>query len=623
MIEKIAQKEEQKFYEEIVSSVESEFKKRQTERFDLERQWELNMNFLNGNQYCKIDRKGEIVDTDKDFYWQNMEVFNHVAPIIESRIAKFNKIEPKIAVRSKTDDDKDVDNAFVAEQLILSAFEKSSILDVVKKSTLWSETCGTGFYKIIWNNAGGNKVGVLDGKEVFEGEVEILSVSPFEIFPDNLYVENIEDLQSIIHARAMPVSLIKEKYGISIAGEDVDVYGLYYNDSKNRAMLKEVGKGVVKNSAIVIEKYEKPSSEFPNGRLITVAGGKLLYYGELPYYKKEENHYYYPFVKQESVHVAGSFFGSSVIERLIPIQRAYNAVKNRKHEFLNRLSMGIMTVEDGSVDVDDLAEEGLSPGKILVYRQGSNKPEMMDDITMPSEFNDEEEKLLTEFVAISGVSDVTQSKSNTKLSSATALQLWIEQDNERLLPFAERIRSAYLEIARQTLALYTEFLTGIRVIKYKDNFDKTKICYADKDKVKAEEVYLESENELLFTPLQKKELVFRLLETGLLNDEEGKIRQATKEKILGLLGYKDLDYQKGISRLQEEKAQYENVNLKKNSVEVEEIDDHEIHIEEHTRYVLCEYVDLSDQMKERFYEHIKCHKNKILEKKEIQNDSTK
>ena len=167
----------------------------------------------------------------------------------------------------------------------------------------------------------------------------------------------------------------------------------------------------------MIEKYEKPSVEFPKGRLITIAGDKLLYYGELPYYNAEQTTYFYPFVKQESQNSAGNFFGSSIIERLIPVQRAYNAVKNRKHEFMNRLSMGIMNVEDGSIDVEELAEDGLSPGKILVYRQGSNPPEMMEGISMPTEFNEEEDKLLNEFVVISGVSDVSSSKNNAKLST--------------------------------------------------------------------------------------------------------------------------------------------------------------------------------------------------------------
>ena len=40
--------------------------------------------------------------------------------------------------------------------------------------------------------------------------------------------------------------------------------------------------------------------------------------------------------------------------------------------------MGVLMVEDGSVDTDNLEEEGLSPGKILVYRQGSVKPQLME-----------------------------------------------------------------------------------------------------------------------------------------------------------------------------------------------------------------------------------------------------
>jgi hypothetical protein len=52
----------------------------------------------------------------------------------------------------------------------------------------------------------------------------------------------------------------------------------------------------------------------------------------------------------------------------------YNDVINQYNTKLNLYTNGFMLVEDGSVDVDDLSEEGLAPGKILVYRQGSNAP---------------------------------------------------------------------------------------------------------------------------------------------------------------------------------------------------------------------------------------------------------
>ncbi|MBD4338560.1 hypothetical protein GUH15_21395, partial [Xanthomonas citri pv. citri] len=37
------------------------------------------------------------------------------------------------------------------------------------------------------------------------------------------------------------------------------------------------------DAVIVIEKYEKPTAKFKDGRLIIVAGDTLLYCGDLPY----------------------------------------------------------------------------------------------------------------------------------------------------------------------------------------------------------------------------------------------------------------------------------------------------------------------------------------------------
>ncbi len=600
------EKEREKYIEDLISEVYDDFKERQEKRITYERQWELNINFLNGNQYCDLSAQGEILEENKTFFWQRRGVYNHIAPALDTRIAKFSSISPTVSVRPKTDDDKDVAAASLAEKLLESAFKKTKLHEIVKKTTVWSETCGTGFYKVIWNSKGGNKIGSVKGEDVYEGEVSVLSVSPFEIFPDSLTNENIEDCASIIHARVMSVDMVKEIYGVALSGQTIDVQSL-----QKTAAFSSDKQNTLENAVIVIERYEKPTSEYPLGRLITVAGNKLLYIGDLPYQNAENEKRGYPFVKQVSLEQAGSFFGCSIIERLIPIQRAYNAVKNRKHEFLNRLSMGVMTVEDGSMDVDDLAEEGLSPGKVIVYRQGSKAPEIMSNMSMPSDFNEEENKLLDEFVIISGVSNVTSSSSNASLSSGTALEILVEQDNTRLIRSAECIRNCYAEISKQMIRLYYQFSAGVRAINIQDEFNKTKILYLDKSAVNSDDVYLENENELLYTNRQKKEMIFKLYESGLLTDEDGKLRPSIKEKVLSLLGYKELDYQKGLSRLQEEKAQKENESLRKENVLVDEIDDDSIHIDEHVRYVLSEFASLKEEQKQKFYDHIKAHKQRI------------
>ena len=608
--------ENRKFIEDIVSFVKDEFLRRQKERLLFERQWELNMKFLSGNQYCRVDGRGELTEDDLPFFWQNKGVFNHIAPIIESRLAKLSRVVPVLSVRPNSIDDDDVKNAVLAERLIKEAFKRTDMTDVARQVTAWSETCGTAFYKTVWDNDGGKVVGKIDDNDVYEGDVKVLPVSPFEIFPDSVHMEKVTDLKSIIHARAVSGEEIYAKYGKKVVCGDVGVY-----DLSEKSTLKLNGKtqsNVLSNSVVVMEYYEMPTDEFKRGRLITVAGDELLYYGDLPYHNAENGGYFLPFVKQESIAVSGCFFGTSVIDRLIPIQRAYNAVKNRKHEFLNRLSMGVMAVEDGSVDVDDLESDGLKPGKILVYRQGANPPEMMDETTLPIDFKDEEEKLMNEFVMVSGVSDVTSSSQNSNLSSGSALSLLVSQDNERLTVGAEIIRACYVAVAKQVLQLYAQFIKGVKVINYQDAFNKTKVCYADEKTATATDVYLESENELLYTPTQKKEMLLKLYESGMLEDEDGKISVRTKEKLLSLLGYNDLDYNRGMSELHEEKAQTENEKLKRETVEISEIDDHKIHVDEHVRYFLTEHEDLSDVQKENFTLHVAKHKSMIAKTMETQ-----
>ena len=58
-----------------------------------------------------------------------------------------------------------------------------------------------------------------------------------------------------------------------------------------------------------------------------VCKDKLLYDGELPYVNSRTGYRSYPFIKQVSIKQIASFWGLSVVERCIPIQRAYNAIK--------------------------------------------------------------------------------------------------------------------------------------------------------------------------------------------------------------------------------------------------------------------------------------------------------
>ena len=213
---------EEKARAKIAAEVTADFERRREERRSIESGWLLNMNFLSGNQYCDVSPQGGIAEEDKRFYWQSRRVFNHIAPTIDTRIAKLTKMRPALHVRAFSDEEGDVKAAKLASGVLDYVGRRIGLDEVVANATLWSETCGSAFYKVVWDERGGRQVAVdAQGLPVYEGEADVAAVSPFEIFPDSLGAESLAEVKSLIHARVVPVEYIAEKFGVVLKGREI------------------------------------------------------------------------------------------------------------------------------------------------------------------------------------------------------------------------------------------------------------------------------------------------------------------------------------------------------------------------------------------------------------------
>ncbi|MBQ9113428.1 MAG: hypothetical protein IJY05_00720 [Clostridia bacterium] len=596
----------------IAEEVTQDFLARREKRRSVENGWLLNLNFFSGNQYCDVSPYGNLQEEDKRFYWQSRRAFNHIAPTVESRLAKLEKLKPDLRVRAFSDEDGDIKAAKLATGVLQYVRERIALPDTISRALVWSEVCGSAFYKVLWNEKGGRQVAV-DGENIplYEGEVDVCAVSPFEIFPDRLDVENFEGVQSLIHAQPVPVEYIRERFGVAIDGQDISGIYAYSEPTSAKLPMQKLGADstAIKNGAILIERYTRPNADLPEGKLEIVAGDRLLYEGALPFENGERGERTFPFVKQDSMRMPGAFFATSVVDRLIPVQRAYNAVRNRKHEFLNRLSMGVLTVEDGSVDTDELSEEGLLPGKILVYRQGGKAPEMLDCGKMPDEFRFEEEWLEKEFSLIGGVSNLSKDSTPAKVTSATGLQLLLAQDETRMATTLQSMESAIKEVGRQILRLYKQFAGNARLMTMTGENKKSQLCYFNAASLSVNDVRFEPQEAT--TPEEKRNTLLRLYEAGLLSDEEGRISKENKNRILEAFGFGSYENARDISALHIVKASEENQEMKQQNVAVDCYDEHELHISEHTRFLLSSEFKKSgrkEEWKKRFLEHIEAHK---------------
>ena len=185
------------YEEDIIADIRRDFASRAEARRPFETQWRLNINFYMGNQYCTAQASGDITDVERDYYWQEREVFNHISSLVETRQAKLNTVRPTLTVRPFSSDDDDVKTAKSASKILSSTCDKLDMDAILTEGTMWSEVCGTAFYFVGWDVNAGLDVG--DG--VFEGDVCVSVAPPFEIYPDSLFSQSIKDCRSVIRDR--------------------------------------------------------------------------------------------------------------------------------------------------------------------------------------------------------------------------------------------------------------------------------------------------------------------------------------------------------------------------------------------------------------------------------------
>lgn len=610
--------------EEVIAFVKNELERRQKERRPIELQWLLNQNFLNGNQYCDINvYMNEIQQIEKLYDWQQREVFNQIAVIYETRLAKLKKNRPVPFTIPATQQGNDINTAKTTTAILKAIDRDQNMHEKRAIATAWAEICGCAFFSHYWDSKGGRLIGELDGEKIYEG-CEIKEVfSPFEFFPESNFANGIEGNRSIIRARVESVDAIYDKWGIKVTGRKVDVFTLSPTNVGTGglgyiATVYNFVNTQVDNSEVVIEYMEKPNRKHPEGLIIIVAGDKLLHYGPFIYRVGDDMKPGYPFSMQICIEKPGYFWPTTVIERLIPIQRAYNAVKNRKHEVLNRIAIGNLAVEDdGIVDVENLEQEGLYPGKIHLYARGARPPQFIESKDNTAYFDAEEAKLEQQFAAISGVSPfATQSLPPAGVISGDAMERLREADDSRISLTADNINAAAIAGWKIDIRLNRQFAKGPRLARYVGENKEVELIDWYASDLTSDDIVIDNEDELSQTPAQRMQIIKELLQYKLFSND---VDPKTRAKVIEMMKLGNWENTADIEDLHVDKAKRENKAILQGGMpNFKEYDIHELHLQEHNRLRLDvsyeEFERNNPELAQIFDMHCKQHEQAIAQK---------
>src|SRR6266540_75167 len=308
---------------QLIDLVKDEFTKSKNNRWKAERQWYLNLAFYFGKQnITTLDTPGGIrqfkLYTPPAPYYKARPVINKIKPAMRVEMAKLTAQKPSAFIVPSSSDDRDMYAANAGEQIWDSLYRSKKVNRIIRRSVFWSCITGNGFIKSWWDE---DREDVLTG---VMGDICYESITPFHIFVPDLKEVEIEDQGFVIHAANKNANQLKMLYNKEPNKATADS-SLLEESFANVMGVNDISKAK-KENVLILEMWLKPNVNniWPNGGLITVAGNELIaIHDGLPYEHKQ-----FPFAHFRHVET-GKFYGDSVINDLLPLQREYNRTRGQ------------------------------------------------------------------------------------------------------------------------------------------------------------------------------------------------------------------------------------------------------------------------------------------------------
>ncbi len=514
----------------LVAWVRSEYDKCKSARKTEENDWYLNLAFYNGYQYHDwrtVSGKTGLVEEPNPSNLPRITV-NRIEPIIRTEIAKTTAQKPSATVVPASNDEEDLLSATAGEQVWESIYDQNKFqTDILQKAEFWRAITGNGFIKTYWDAS--KKVyetvktaDPLTGEPRSErrlshvGDVVQDVVSPFHLYVPDMSEEDLERQPYVLNVYTKSEEWVRQMFG-AVLPKDFKPSKVAASEIQDASLMDLRGIDNAKpDSVLMIEMWIKPGQNkwLPNGGLVTIVDTEIVQYSDtgIPYH-----HGQYPFSHLQGIS-NGKFYRRSVIKNLIPLQREYNRTRSQIIHAKNLMAKPQMMYDEGSVDPRKITARA---GIWIPVRPGFSKPTPVPIQPLPNYVIQEVQQLQVDFEDISGQHQISRGDAGG-VTAATALAYLGERDDAYLTTVFHSIEAAVEKVARQSLALFVQYVEEARLVKITGadgSFDAMMLSGADI--ASGTDIRVESGSALPTSKAARQALVTEWMKMGFIPPEDG------------------------------------------------------------------------------------------------------
>lgn len=438
----------QKEHDKIVAWTKDQFRTIKEARAQTERQWYYNLAFYFGRQYVQYLRPSSVNNTARLYtppapYYRSRPVINRIRSTIRTELAQLINNKPNASVVPASAEDRDMFAAMAGEQIWENFYQDKKLKAVIRRAMWWTLTCGTGYIKSYW--------------DFHKEDVYFCHETPFHVLVPDLRQEEIEEQPFLIHAQTRSAEYVKMYYQDAVINKgEADAMDLMNESYLNLIGTQNVTK---QQTVLILEVWVKPGQipMFPDGAYFTVIGDKIVQsMSGWPY-----RHGKFPFSKFEHI-PGGKYYGTSLIEDLIPLQKEYNRTRGQIIEAKNRMAKPQLLAPRGSINAAAITTE---PGQVIEYTPGFNPPQPLPLQPLPNYVIEELDRILNDWNDLAGQHEVTHGQVPPGVTAATAISFLQERDESKLTPTFDSLEEGIEKMAQLSLEYVNEFWDMPRIVR--------------------------------------------------------------------------------------------------------------------------------------------------------------